>query len=182
MQEESILRDLKAGDVHVYEQLVHLYSRYVATIVHRVGDGQLTAQDIEEVSADVFIKLWQQRDHIDVSGDKLKSYIGVMARNHTLNRLRGKGVSIIPLEEDMIDYQTPENTLVEEEERVLVHQVIEILPEPDREIFIRRYFYMERVQEIASRLGLNVQTVGTKLFRGRKKLERHLRERGIVHE
>lgn len=182
MESESILRGLRNNDPAAYEQLIDLYSRYVAVIAYKVSRERLSSEDIEEITADVFIKLWEQRAHIDVSGDKLKSYIGVIARNHTLNRLRGKAILLIPLEEDVIDEQTPEKVLVDTEERGILHQVIGALPEPDREIFIRRYFYMEQVKDIAGRLGLNIQTVSTKLFRGKKKLEKHLMERGISYE
>ena len=71
---------------------------------------------------------------------------------------------------------------MQEEDNKLVLAALNTLPEPDREIFIRRYFYMEKIIDIAEVLHLNVQTVGTKLFRGKKKLERALKERGVAYE
>ena len=41
---------------------------------------------------------------------------------------------------------------------------------------------MKKTIDIADSLKLNVQTVGTKLFRGKKKLETVLKERGVTYE
>ncbi|MGL6174566.1 MAG: RNA polymerase sigma factor [Cellulosilyticaceae bacterium] len=182
MEPEKILDGLKSNDIKCYEALVDTYSRYVAAVLIKVAGNRLTNEDIEELCADVFIKFWQDRQKLTVEANKLKSYIGVMARNKALNKLRDKNIEIIPLEEDEIDYQTPEGHVLEMEYKTILNEVIDTLPEPDREIFIRRYFYLEKMGEIAIRLGINAQTVGTKLFRGKKKLEKSLRERGIAYE
>lgn len=182
MQSEEIIKGLKANDIEIYEKLVNTYSRYVAAVVIRVAGERLTNEDIEELTADIFIKLWQDRHSLEISAGKLKSYIGAMARNRTLNKLRDKYIEVLPLEEDEIDYDTPEGCLIDTENKNILNEVINTLPDPDREIFIRRYFYMEKMSEIANRLGINVQTVGTKLFRGKKKLEKGLKERGVAYE
>lgn len=183
MDEEKILNGLKQSDVKSYEMLIDEYSSYVARVIIKVGGTYLSNEEIEEVSADVFIKCWEKRESLSVQSGKLKSYLGVMARNHTLNQLRAKGkAEIIPLEEDVIDVRTPEHTILEKEGEKLVQELLDVLPEPDREIFIRRYFYMEKVLEIGKALGINSQTVATKLFRGKKKLEAALKKRGANYE
>lgn len=69
--------------------------------------------------------------------------------------------------------------LLEEEEATTIRQVIESLPEPDDEIFIRRYFYFEKIIDIARALNMKEQTVTTKLHRGKQKLAKLFKERGI---
>lgn len=181
MSEEEIVRGINCGDMLCYEKLIELYSSYVVRVIIKVSSGKLQTAEIEELSADIFIKIWQKK--LDIEEGKLKFYIGAIARNHTLNYLKGRGRrETIPLEEDTIDYETPEDSLVQEEDKKLVIEALNTLPEPDREIFIRRYFYMEKIIDIAENLKLNVQTVGTKLFRGKKKLEKALKERGVTYE
>lgn len=183
MEEKVILNGIKKGEVKSYELLIDHYSSYVAAIIIKVTSGRLSREEIEEVSADVFIKLWQKRETLQIEQGKLKAYLGVMARNHALNELRNKGMmEVIPLEEDSIEYETPESEILRQEDKTLIVKALGTLSEPDREIFIRRYFYMEKIIDIAQELGLNVQTVGTKLFRGKKKLERALKERGVSYE
>ena len=48
------------------------------------------------------------------------------------------------------------------------------MEEPDREIFLRHYFYCQGVAEIALALDMNTNTVKTRLRRGREKLRREL--------
>ena len=183
VNEKELLEGLKQDDLACYEQLIDRYSSYVVAVVSKVADGQLGHGDIEELCADVFIKLWDKRKSLTIGEGKLKAYIAALARNKTINllKVKGKGISI-PLEEDFIDYTSPESEVLRQEESQLVNEVIATLPEPDREIFIRRYFYMEKVVDISRRLGINVATVGTKLFRSKKKLEATLRERGVSYE
>ena len=183
MKEEDIIKGIRHGDLLCYERLIDEYGSYLVRVIIKVSSGMLQATEIEELCADVFIKVWQKQDALEIQSGKLKAYLGAMARNHTINFMRSKGrKECIPLEEDIIDYETPEDTLVQEEDKKLVLSALNTLPEPDREIFIRRYFYMEKITDIAEELHLNVQTVGSKLFRGKKKLERALKERGVAYE
>lgn len=73
-----------------------------------------------------------------------------------------------------------ESELSRQRNREIVRQTVSELSEPDREIFIRRYFYCERVRTIALRLGLSPKAVENKLFRGKQKLKALLMERGIA--
>lgn len=183
MEDYHILKGMRADNTSCYEQLIDKYSAYIIRVVIKVAGNRLGKEDVEELCSDVFIKMWEDRHKMNISEGKLKAYIGSMARNKTINRLRSKGnYELLPLGEDGIEYETPESSLIQEEDTRLINEVVGTLPEPDREIFIRRYFYMEKVIDIAARLGLNAQTVATKLFRGKKKLETALRERGVAYE
>ena len=51
-----------------------------------------------------------------------------------------------------------------------------------RNIFLRRYWYMDSVAEIAKRFLLNESTVSTYLFRTRKKLKVFLKKEGYDYE
>ena len=48
------------------------------------------------------------------------------------------------------------------------------MPWPEREIFIRHYFYCQRVSDISGALDIPENTVKTKLRRGREKLRQAL--------
>ena len=50
---------------------------------------------------------------------------------------------------------------------------------PDREIFLRHYYYCQTVSQISGEMGINVSTVKTKLRRGREKLRKQLCEGGV---
>ena len=130
-----------------FEKIIDRYTAYVVAVISKVAKERLNREDIEELASDVFVKLWERRNELNIQEGKEKAYIGASARNHTLNLLKKRGLlSTIPLEEDVIsDNATPEKVLLEEEEATTIRKVIESLPEPDDEIFIRRYFYFEKI-------------------------------------
>lgn len=164
-----------------FEKIIDRYTAYVVTVISKVAKERLNREDIEELASDVFAKLWERKNELNIQEGKEKAYIGASARNHTLNLLKKRGLlSTIPLEEDVIsDNATPEKVLLEEEKTTTIRQVIEGLPEPDDEIFIRRYFYFEKIIDIARALNMKEQTVTTKLHRGKQKLAKLFKERGI---
>ena len=164
-----------------FEKIIDGYTAYVVAVILKVAKERLNQEDIEELASDVFAKLWERKNELNIQEGKEKAYIGASARNHTLNLLKKRGLlSTIPLEEDVIsDHATPEKVLLEEEEATTIRKVIESLPEPDDEIFIRRYFYFEKIIDIARALNMKEQTVTTKLHRGKQKLAKLFKERGI---
>jgi RNA polymerase sigma-70 factor (ECF subfamily) len=64
----------------------------------------------------------------------------------------------------------------------IVNKAADSFGEPDREVFVRFYFYGERVKDIGSRLSLNAATVKTKLRRCRQKIQYIFAERGYRNE
>lgn len=61
----------------------------------------------------------------------------------------------------------------------LVNQFLYTLPEQDCNIFLRRYWYVEPLTEIATKYGLKLNTVKTSLYRSRMKLKRYLEKEEV---
>ena len=59
-----------------------------------------------------------------------------------------------------------------------IENAVNELGEPDKEIVIRYYYYYQSTPKIADILGINADTVKTKLRRARLKLRKFLTERG----
>lgn len=180
MDDREILSGLKEQDEQAYEELMNKYARYVGAIVVKIAGERLNIQDIEEICSDAFIKIWFSSGSIRITGEDLKGYIGVTTRNLTLNALRKKQkASADELEEDKIRYRSAEEAALIGEEMEALKEAMRSMPPLDREIFIRRYFYLERVMDIARDKGLNEKTVSTKLSRARQRLQLAIDERGI---
>ena len=62
----------------------------------------------------------------------------------------------------------------------MVRRSIDHLGEPDREIFLRHYYYYQTVSEISQEMRLNESTIKTKLRRGRSRLRTILLRWGVV--
>ena len=64
----------------------------------------------------------------------------------------------------------------------IVHEVIKEMEEPDRTIFILRFFYYETVKVIAETVHLKEDNVESRIRRGKKKLKAELLRRGVLNE
>ena len=182
MEDQYLLEGLRRQDEVCYRELIHKYGGYVIAICMRVAKEQLTKEDIEEISADVFFKVWERAKEIEAKDGTLKYYLGVLARNEAMKRVQRQGSRLISLtldeqvEED--NCFSPENYLLKEELTNGLTQAIGEMGEPDGEIFIRRYFYEDKITEIAKSMKLNESTVRSKLSRGKKKLYNILKKKG----
>lgn len=180
MREETILRKMRSGDPEGLENLMNRYIPYVSTVCWNILRHCMTKEDAEEVVSDVFLAAWDQADKIQPG--KAKAWLGAVARNMAKNKLRQMGQEL-PLEEDILDIpdeNTPVNAAEREEERRLVRKSIDHLGEPDREIFLRHYYYAQTVSQISREMHLNESTIKTKLRRGRSRLRAILLRWGVA--
>ena len=141
----------------------------------------MSSRDIEEVSSDVFFVLWKNAGRI--CPGKVKAYLSSTARNMARDKLRGSGQEL-PLEKDesLISDMDIERDLEIREQAMLVKHAILNMEYPDREIFLRHYYYCQPLAAIAKEMGLNLSTVKTRLRRGRGKLQDTLRKGGFCDE
>ena len=64
------------------------------------------------------------------------------------------------------------------EEIRLARKALEEMSDPDQEIFLRHYYYYQTTAQIASELQMNINTVQSKLRRGRETLRQKLIQGG----
>ena len=182
MREEVMIEKIRAGNPAGLEALMDRYLPYVSTVVWAILRSAMPVEDGEEVVSDVFLAAWNQAG--ELRPGSVKAWLGAVARNKAKNRLRRMGRDL-PLEEDALELPGPDDPPGEYEravERQLVRQAVDALPDPDREIFLRHYYYTQTVQEIGAAMDLNVSTVKTKLRRGRMKLKESLTREGFLRE
>ena len=175
MDEHKVLRALRRGSEEALGQIMDHYAPYVYTIVSNFLSRAMSQADIEEVMADTFFALWNGAEK--VRPGKLKSYLGAVARNQARQKLRSRGQEL-PLEEDVLTLPdpSPEEQLAEREQEELVRRAVLNMGEPDREIFLRHYYYGQPVAEIARVMAMNPATVKTRLHRGRVRLHKQWTE------
>ncbi len=179
MQEKELLKKLRQRRNRALEIAIDQYGAYVATVIRNVLGNGGTMEDAEELAADVFYALWEHAD--TVTEGKLKPWLGAVARNRAKDLLR-KRRPTLPMDEDVLTIPTgsPEDqTLVADQKRMLL-EAVQSMPEPDREIFLRFYYKLETMESIALRMGIPLGTVKTKLHRGRKRLKELLTEQEAV--
>ena len=177
MTEEKALALLKNRDPEGLDWFIRRYTPYVSTVIWNIIGRCMTVQDGEELCSDVFLALWHNGDR--PRPGKIRSYLGAIARHKALNKLRERGVEL-GTEEDIIALtaEGPEHIAEKRELARLVKEAVESLDWPDREIFLRFYYYCQTTADIAAEMDLGHAVVRKRLERGREKLKRYLKERG----
>lgn len=174
MNDEQILAGLRRREPAALEALMGRYISYVCAVVWNILRGRMSRQDAEEVVSDVFLAAWDRPERIRAA--YVKPWLGAVARNMAKNKLRQRGCTL-PLEEDVLEIPaelTPASALEKQAQRQLVQQAVDSMEEPDREIFLRHYYYAQTVRQIGKAMHLKDATVKTKLRRGRMKLKEKL--------
>ena len=177
MDEKSALRALKRGDEAALAWMIDRYAAYVSTVIYNIIGSFMTVSDVEEVTSDVFLTLWSNAEK--VRPGKVKAYLSGIARNKAREKTREMGRDL-PLEDDVIIISDVdlERDIQAREQESFVRQAVLALPHPDREIFLRHYYYCQTVTQISEEMRINASTVKTKLWRGREKLKEILCEGG----
>ena len=179
MTEEQLIKSLRRGDLSALEELMDRYTPYVSSVIARILRGRRA--DVEELTADVFLAVWDNRDKLRPG--QVKGYLGAIARNRAFNLLRADRESL-PLEEDalLLEEDGPDRELDRRETARIVNAALSRLDRPQRELFVRHYYYGQTVQEAALAMGLNLSTAKTWLRRGRETLKNDLRKEGYGYE
>ena len=173
-EEEKLLAGLKKRKHGSLEKTIDLYTPYVTVIVYNVVGAAMSKEDIEEVVSDTFLSLWKSAATLNSEKGCIRSYLAAIARNRAKNKLRTIHTHEEINENIVSAYKTPQEDIEEREKRALILELIKSLGEPDCEIFLRYYYYEEKISKIADITGLHVSTVKTKLSRGRKKIKEFL--------
>ena len=159
------------------------YGRYCHYIAYQILYDD---EDAKEIVNDTYLKTWNtippQRP------DPLKPYVGMISRQLALNTYEGqhtqKRGGQVPLVLDELSECIPANDDgADIGESVALSDALNrflwALPQRTRNIFVRRYFYISPVAEIAKDFQMKESNVTMHLLRTRKKLAQFLKKEGF---
>lgn len=178
MTEEKMLSCLKQGDTKALEELIGQYNTYVSSIITMILHKNAGKEDVEELVSDVFLSIWKHADALRPG--KVKAYIGASARNAAKSFLRKRQTLPMDLDELPALSAGPENQVLLQEQRKLVQKAVENLPQPDREIFLRYYYYLQTSAQIAQAMDMTPANIRSRLMRGRNALKQALWKEDVL--
>lgn len=145
-------------------------------------------EDAEECVNDTYWKAW--RSIPPQRPARLSAFLGKITRNLSLDRYRslnrqkrGTGQVELVLEELSDCIASPEDVEQQIEEKLLmkcINDFLYQLPEQKRNIFIRRYWYLYSIAELADQFEMSENKVSLLLLRMRKSLRSHLDQEGVT--
>lgn len=168
------------------DALMRLYQRHCSrafSLAYRIL-GERTAA--EEILQDAFVRVWQRPEQYRLERGQFASWLLTVVRNQALDRKRKEnrraGYYVQPGSEDHSDSGSSHllSAVAPAEELESAHslrEVIETLPEAQRQVIELAYFEGLTHSELADRLGESVGTVKTRIRLGLSKMREAFRSR-----
>lgn len=155
------------------------YCRYIASnILHN-------DEDSEECVNDTYLRAWNSIPPNRPS--VLKTFLGKITRNLSLDRYEllnakkrnGGQMSLIfdEIQECIPSLDSTENIVEEIALTDILNRFLSSLSLEQRKIFMRRYWYLSPIKEIATEYGMSESKIKMSLFRSRNELKKIIRER-----
>ena len=177
---ESSYRRYLEGDEEAFQEIVKLYFDGLMLFVYGYVKNLETAEDI---AIDVFAQLVAKKKRFRF-GNSLKTYLFTMGRSRALDHLkRGRKIQFTELSPELpvADPQPgPEEQLLKEEEKRILHGALGKLPEEQRQVLHLVYFQDMTCEEAARVLNKNRKQVYNLLYRGKETLRTILSKEVII--
>ena len=167
--EVRLLGQIAAGDKLAFETL---FRAYFPRLTRFLGRLSRSPSLIEEIVNDTMLVVWQKAATYDQSC-KVSTWIFAIAYRKAL---KGFNLSDEPVEADSAEYEDesghqPEQELSRQQLRRTVLDALEELPAAQRVVVALTYYHEMAYQEIAEIVGCPVNTVKTRMFHARRRLQ-----------
>lgn len=182
MDDEKIIALFFARDEDAIHQTDTVYGRKLHTLSDRILRSH---EDAQECVNDTYLNTWNAIPPRHPT--HFFAFLASVCRNLSLNRIDWEQASkrnaeVVSLSEEMelcIPDARREQELENRELGRMLTAFLEELPQESRLIFLRRYWYVDTVAEIAARYGMTESKVKMQLSRTRQKLRACLEKEGI---
>ena len=160
------------GDIEAFENIYNTFSRFVFNVALRVVND---TDEAEEVTQDVFLAIYRKLPGFEFKSS-LKTWVYRITVNRAINHAKKRSKErerMVPYE-DTMELSTPANPVNERIERQdqekIISKLLDSLNPDQRLCLVLRDFEGLSYEEISEVLQVNINTVRTRLKRGREKL------------
>lgn len=185
MEDERIIELYWARSEDAISETSNKYGSYCRQIAWNI---LYSSEDSEECVNDTYLRVWNTiPPH---KPNKFSAFLGRITRNLALDRYkkltadkRGNGQVTLALDELAECIPSADNTESAADDIALtdvLNRFLASLPAEKRKIFMRRYWYLSRIKEIAADFGMSESKVKMILMRTRNELKEILEKEGIV--
>jgi len=164
---QQLINGIQQGDVAAFEILYKRYYIFLCLIAEHIVRNP---SDAEEIVSDVFVKLWNIRDKIDIT-TSIKAYLVKAVHNTSINylervNLKNKLSDNLSTSDYKLlawDSDYPLGHIYEKEILEILDHCIRSLPDACRQIFLLSRNEDMKYNDIANKLGISVNTVKTQM-------------------
>lgn len=160
------------------------YGGYCYKIAYSILANQ---EDSEESVSDTYLSAWNIIPPRRPA--TLSTFLGKLTRNISINRFKKNtaqkrggreiDVALDELDECVSGVESAEDALMRKEILASLNRFLAGLSAEERDVFLCRYWYVNSLDEIASKTGFSVGKIKSMLHRTRGKLGKHLNKEGL---
>lgn len=174
--DEITLARAKRGDETSFRELVVTYQRRVYDLVWRLLAGAPSRDRVEDLTQETFVRVFRALDRFEPGGSaRLSTWILTIAARVTLSELRRRRPAAVPLDAVTEPSTDGDHGAQARLGRALARAIGRLAPK-QRVVLVLREYHGFEYQEIADSLGLDLNTVKSRLFRARAELRTALSE------
>jgi len=176
--DEALIGAIAAGDRRAMQALYARHNVRIYRFVLRLTNDSSLAEDIV---SEVFIDVWRGAEGFKVKS-RVSTWMLAIARHKTLSALRRR--SDEQLDEDAAaaiadPADDAETTANNRDRRAIVQQCLSQLSALHREVLDLVYYHEKSVDEVAEIVGAPINTVKTRMFYARKRMQTLLKAAGL---
>lgn len=185
MEDHEILDLYFARSEAAITQTDAKYGGYCYSIAYNILTNN---EDAEESVSDTYYAAWKAIPPKRPA--MLSTFLGKITRHISINRWhsrsaykRGGGEMTLALEEleaCVADRMDVEKDYAQKETIRAFRRFLDMLPETERNVFLRRYWCVDTIEDIANSFGFSQSKVKSMLLRTRKKLRAALQKEGLL--
>ncbi len=173
--DRKIFYEIKKGNLVTFEKL---FRKYYTGLCNYAGKYLKDINKAEEVVQELFFKLWEKRDILDINVS-LKSYLYRAVYNGCLQYLNHRAIEIkyenyYRKQDEVFDTDASEYINMQEINEI-INETLNSLPERCRNIFLLNRYDGLKYREIAKKLDLSIKTVEANIGKALKLFRKNLK-------
>ena len=183
IEDEIIIDRYIVRDERAISYTADKYGKQLVAIANRICDDLDIAEECEN---DTYLRAWNSIPPHEPRG-YFFTFLAKITRNLALDRYKEsnrlkRSATIVELTGELSEIIAGNDDTTanaeSEELKNYINSFLRTLHKEKRNVFIRRYWYMDSVAEIADRYGISEGKVKTILFRVRNGLKQYLKKEG----
>jgi RNA polymerase sigma-70 factor (ECF subfamily) len=171
----ELLERFAAGDPEAFETLFRQYQGEAYRWIARIVRNRATAEDL---TIETFWRVYRAHARFDVSKGQFAGWLRRIATNAALDFLR-RTRREVPLPEDLPELRRTDCSVVQAELQRTLQASLQRLSPKLRVVVLLALVEEEPYEEIANSLGISVNAVKVRVFRGVRILRRELASAGV---
>ena len=183
MDDQIIISLFHARDEQAIRETQRKYGKLCYHIAHRIVNNH---EDAEECVNDTYLGLWNSIP--PARPRHLTAFICGIVRNQSLKRIEAmsrqkrSGIAVVSLSEldELLPDESLSTDLSLENLGTYINDFLKKEKTDVRNVFLRRYYFFDSVEEIAKQFSFSESKVKAMLFRTRHKLKQYLIGKGVT--